>query len=271
MLSRNSKNGMIQIMRNKNSSASKHSRVDSRRVSPPVKPVTRPSASSPGGRSETKDLRDYPTQIQSLLAERSDQPLSVEEIAQALGIRGMAAKELEKLLGRMVMNGDIVVIRKNRYALGSAADLVTGCMETRFGDGFVVSADGQISVRIRGGRMDVALPGDRVVVRMDPPDRLPRAGIQRREGQVIRILERGRRVIVGTLQTTGAFNYVVPMNPGYQQDFYVTDLKGARVNDRVVVQFINWANRHVNPEGEIIEVLGPVENPSLDTLAVIRH
>jgi ribonuclease R len=261
-------------MRTRNNPSSKPSRRSSSRHFSSKKPATGAAgAAAPrqGATVEEDRLRDLPGQIQALLAERVDQPLSADEMAQALSVRGAAVNEFGKLLNRMVMNGDIVVIRKNRYALGSVADLVTGCMETRFGDGFVVSADGRTSVRIRGGRMDVALPGDRVVVRMDPPDRLPKSGIQRREGQVIRILERGRRVIVGTLRTTGAFHYVVPMNPGYQQDFYVKDVKNAQVNDRVVVQFIDWANRHVNPEGEIIEVLGPVENPSLDTLAVIRH
>jgi len=38
-----------------------------------------------------------------------------------------------------------------------------------------------------------------------------------------------------------------------------------------VIQFTNWENRHVNPEAEIIEVIGPADNPSLDTLAIMRQ
>ncbi|MDO9541373.1 MAG: RNB domain-containing ribonuclease, partial [Kiritimatiellia bacterium] len=62
-----------------------------------------------------------------------------------------------------------------------------------------------------------------------------------------------------------------PIDPVYERDFYVPGPKGARVNDRVVVQFTAWTNRHVNPEAEIIEVIGPENNPSYDTTVIIRQ
>lgn len=39
----------------------------------------------------------------------------------------------------------------------------------------------------------------------------------------------------------------------------------------MVIQFTEWAHKHVSPEAEIIEVIGPETNPSLDTLTIIRH
>ena len=65
--------------------------------------------------------------------------------------------------------------------------------------------------------------------------------------------------------------FVVPVDPSYKQDFYVADRKNARENDRVVVRFVNWLNKHVSPEGEIVEVIGPADNPSLDTVSIMRH
>ncbi len=49
------------------------------------------------------------------------------------------------------------------------------------------------------------------------------------------------------------------------------EAKGAREGDRVVVRFLNWANKNVAPEGEIIDVIGPADQPSLDTEVVIRQ
>ena len=40
--------------------------------------------------------------------------------------------------------------------------------------------------------------------------------------------------------------------------------------DKVVVRLEPWESRHVNPEGQIIEVLGPSSAPGVDMLSVIR-
>jgi ribonuclease R len=113
--------------------------------------------------------------------------------------------------------------------------------------------------------MGVALPGDTVTVR------LYHAEGDEVRGKVIRIVERSARDIVGTLITTGRFLYVVPLDPVYRQDFAVPDTHGAREGDRVVVRFTNWPNRHVAPEGEIVDVIGPADQPSLDTTVICRQ
>lgn len=197
-------------------------------------------------------------------------PMTAGELAEALSLRGAGQKALAQLLQQMVSNGEIVIIRKTRYTLGAQADLVTGRLEIkRSGDGYLMDTGVSFAVKIDRGTLGTALPGDLVVVRLEPP----RHGVPewQRHGQIIRVVERAKRVVVGTLRSTGKFFYVVPMDPSYQQDFYVPEAKGANLNDRVVIQFTNWENRHVNPEAEVIEVIGPMDNPSLDTLAVMRN
>jgi ribonuclease R len=197
-------------------------------------------------------------------------PMTLGELADAFALRGGGRQSLVALLHKMVMNGEIVLIRKTRYSLGAPADLVTGRLEVkRSGDGYLTNLEGELTVKIDRGHLSTALPGDKVVVRLEPL----RTGMAewQRHGVVIKVLERGTRVVVGTLKSTGRFLYVAPMDPSYQQDFYVPDAAGAQINDRVVIQFTNWENRHVNPEAEIIEVIGPADNPSLDTLAIMRQ
>ena len=197
-------------------------------------------------------------------------PMTLGELADAFALRGSERKMLDPLLHKMVMNGEIVLIRKSRYTLGAPADLVTGRLEVkRSGDGYLTNLEGELTVRIDRGHLSTALPGDKVVVRLEPLR--PGMAEWQRHGVVIRVLERGARVVVGTLKSTGQFLCVAPMDPAYQQDFYVSDAKGAQLNDRVVIQFTNWENRHVNPEAVIIEVIGPADNPSLDTLAIMRQ
>src|SRR5438445_4909891 len=118
--------------------------------------------------------------------------------------------------------------------------------------------------------------GDRVVARISPDAPYGRTK-GRREGRVIRILEAAHDTIVGTLQHSRNFYYVVPDDPRLVHDVYVQpagDRRGkqtaAKVGDKVVVRLETWESRHVNPEGEIIEVLGPASAPGVDMLSIIR-
>jgi ribonuclease R len=214
---------------------------------------------------------EFKNSVVDLLQGQKNQPLNERQIAEKLLVRGGARKRLGKLLNTMVREGLIVCVHKNHFGMGAPADLVTGELEMRrSGDGIVFPKDGADEVFIPQEDLGTALAHDLVVVRLSPDAERQDRGL-RRTGKIIRILERARRAIVGTLRATGKFFYVVPIDPVYIRDFYVTDPKGARVNDRVVIQCTAWDNRHVNPEAEIIEVIGPESNPSHDTLVIIRH
>jgi ribonuclease R len=97
-----------------------------------------------------------------------------------------------------------------------------------------------------------------------------RGGQLRPEGRIIRILERAHDTIVGTLQQSRNFFYVVPDDPRIVHNVYVQPARNARVGDKVVVRLESWDSRHVNPEGEITEVLGRSDAPGIDILSIIR-
>ena len=93
---------------------------------------------------------------------------------------------------------------------------------------------------------------------------------------MIRILERARDTIVGTLQHSRNFFYVVPDDPRLVHNVYVQVPPRARLpkaparGDKVVVRLEDWQSRHVNPEGAIVEVLGAANAPGVDMLSIIR-
>lgn len=213
--------------------------------------------------------QEFKNDLLALFRRNAKRPLGEQQIAAEFALRGGARKRLRKLLNAMVREGAIVCVHQNHFGLGSPADLVTGELEIRrSGDGIITPPAGGLEVFIPRDDLSTALPADLVVARLVPGE-TARGGA--RVGKVIQILERARRPIVGTLRVTGRFYYVVPIDPVYERDFYVTDPKGARVNDRVVIRFTGWANRHVNPEAEIIESIGPENIPSYDTRVIIRH
>jgi ribonuclease R len=234
--------------------------------------------------------RNIREQILGLLTRKDYRPLNKIDIARKLGLTGAQRVALRKSLRQLERAGEIARIRKNRYVLPAEADLVTGKLSIhQAGYGFLTSeVSGQPDVFIAAENTGTAMHGDRVVARMSRDE--PYGRIKgRREGRVIRILERAHDTIVGTLQRSRNFYYVVPDDPRIVHDVYVgqvssspqdksagVDLPSAtskvapQVGDKVVVRLEAWESRHVNPEGEIIEVLGPASAPGIDMLSIIR-
>ncbi len=132
----------------------------------------------------------------------------------------------------------------------------------RNGAGFLVDPETDKAVWIEERDLGTALPDDTVTIK------LKGAGD---EGVLLRIDARAPRSIVGTITAVGRFTRVQPLNPAYRQEFTVPDAKGARAGDRVVMRLVRWESRHLAPEGEITDVIGPKDDPSLDTLAVMKQ
>jgi ribonuclease R len=220
-------------------------------------------------------------QILALLSRKDYRPLNRVEIARKIGVSGRARLAVRGTLRDLEQVGEIARIRKDRYVLPAEADLVSGKLSIHpAGYGFLISEKaGQPDVFIAAENVGTAMHGDRVVARISPET--PAGRIKgRREGRVIRILERAHDTIVGTLQRSRNFYYVVPDDPRFVHNIYVRPVAAAQedrrsetaatVGDKVVVRLDDWQSRHVNPEGEIIEVLGPASAPGVDVLSVIR-
>src|SRR5215471_12382208 len=220
-------------------------------------------------------------QLLALLSRKDYRPLNKIEIARKFGVTGRARVALRRTLRDLERAGEIARIRKDRYVLPAEADLVTGKLSVHpAGYGFLtLEKPGEPDLFIAAENVGTAMHGDRVVARISPEP--PAGRIKgRREGRVIRILERIHDTMVGTLQRSRNFYYVVPDDPRFVHDIYVRPatqkLKDRRpqtattVGDKVVVRLDAWESRHVNPEGEIIEVLGPATAPGIDMLSIIR-
>ena len=136
----------------------------------------------------------------------------------------------------------------------------------RSGTGFVTPDGGGDDVMVPEEDVGQAFHGDRVSIRMMPP----RRGDTRPAGKVVEVLERSAKDVVCTLRRTGTYLAAVPILPNYKHTFNIQDAKGAHENDRVVVRFTSWSNPILNPDAEIVAVIGPADNPSLDTEAIIK-
>jgi len=217
-------------------------------------------------------------QILRLLGRWDYAPANVPELLRHLRLAPHRQQELQALLRRLEQSGQIARTKGNRYIQSREADLVPGRIRiNRQGKGFLQPDDPELKeIMIPEGATSTALHEDRVLVRRDvrakglSPDRL-----EQETGMVIRILERKRTQLVGTLQRGRELLYVIPDDPRMPHDIYVPQPRDvgrpARVGDKVVVELHEWESRHTNPEGEIIEVLGSPDEEGVDMLSVLRQ
>ncbi|MEO8354130.1 MAG: RNB domain-containing ribonuclease, partial [Chthoniobacteraceae bacterium] len=213
-----------------------------------------------------------PSRILSLMARRDYRPLDKVELSKALDIHSSERRKVGDVLKELETAGDIARIRKDRYVLPETADLVTGIINFHHnGNAHVIDErGGQPEIVVFAENTGTALHRDKVVVRREHAGRRQREG-SRIEGRVIRILERANGSVVGTLQRTKNFFYVVPDDPRLQHDVSVPPPPAnAQIGDKVVVKMDPWTMRHVNPEGEVAEVLGPAHLNEVAMRSILR-
>ena len=216
--------------------------------------------------------------ILKLLRLKDYMPLNVPELLRALRLPPDRQQKLQQVLRALEQEGRIVRIKGHRYIEPREADLIPGKIRmNRAGKGFLQPDDPALKeIIVPENAIGTALHEDRVLVRRDVK---PKGLLHRRAdeniGRVIRILERRRSRLVGTLQRGRQFLYVIPDDPRMPHDIYVPEPRDvgrpAHIGDKVVVELREWESRHTNPEGEIIEVLGSPDEEGVDMLSVLRQ
>lgn len=193
-------------------------------------------------------------------------PMKIKEIAILLDIPKSERAELEAILEALVGEGKVEVSKKGKYSKASAR-LMTGIFESNArGFGFVRMEDGEdifIGKDDRGG----AIHHDKVQVKITAaPDG------RRKEGTIVKVLEHGKTTIVGTYEASKTFGFVVPDNARFTQDIFVPleHSMGAVAGHKVLVEITEFGGNGKKPEGKIVEILGHINDPGTDILAIAK-
>lgn len=211
------------------------------------------------------------------------------EIISVLKLDQDETKEAHTLLDQMLERGEIARLKKDRLCIPEDADLVSGRMIFRQSGSAILIPDAAPSgdgYPIKAEDTGVSMHGDTVLARKVEQPRRPYRGKGRQKRpeynpdekpnvRVIRILKRARTTIPGTLDHGRHATYVIPDDPRIIQDILVPDPKNSgmrpipKKGDKVVVKLLEWKQRHLNPEGEIIEVLGRTHEPDAEFKAIL--
>ncbi|MBA1335580.1 MAG: 3'-to-5' exoribonuclease RNase R [Firmicutes bacterium] len=216
----------------------------------------------------------YDLQLKELILqymkENAYKPLTAEELAARLDIGGDNLPRFLETLKEMESEGDLVQTRKKRYGIPEKMDLIVGRLQChQKGFGFVIPRDELYEdVYIPADSINEAMHNDSVIAKIV---RRKSEG-NRTEGEIIRILERANKKVVGTFERSRNFGFVIPDDSRILYDIYVfqDETMGAREGDKVVAEITHWPEKRRNPEGRIIEVLGYKDDIGIDVLSIIR-
>ena len=214
------------------------------------------------GRNEIKQ------DILRLLKNNGKKAFRPKEIAKQLNYRDnktfglfrdvLSEMDEQKLIGR---------VDGGQYTFQPRATKIEGVLRMNpQGFGFVEAPGLEEDLYIRESNLKTALDGDRVLVGMAAPSR----GDRRREGEVLKVLERTRTQAVGSFRVKGHFAFVVPDDKRLVQDVYVPKeaFNGATDGDKVVVSIDRFDDRQASPEGRVLAVLGPSDDPAVRVLSL---
>lgn len=211
--------------------------------------------------------------ILDFLRNSAKRPLSAENLAQELHLKGRAVTEYWQALRELEETAAIICNRSGLYGLPDKMNLVVGRLAmTSKGFGFIIPddkpADGS-DVFVPGAMLDSAMNGDRVVARLSAS---PVPG-RNAEGEIIRVIERANSKIVGTFELAEGFAFVRPDDKKIGQDIFVGPGKYGNAADgmKVVAEITRWPDVHRSAEGKIVEVLGWADAPGIDILSIMRR
>jgi ribonuclease R len=204
------------------------------------------------------------------MKEEAYKPLTAEELASRLEIDQGDLPRFFEVLREMEREGDIIQTRKRRYGIPEKMDLIVGRLQChQKGFGFVIPRDEMYEdIYIPADGINEAMHNDRVIAKIVRG----KSEGHRTEGEIIRILERANKKVVGTFEKSRYFGFVVPDDSRILYDIYIPqeESMGAREGDKVVAEITLWPERRRNPEGRIVEVLGHKSDTGIDVLSIIR-
>jgi ribonuclease R len=206
------------------------------------------------------------------MREEAARPLSFKELTRKLKIGKPEREGFKKLIKEMLADGTLIKIRGNRYGLPSKMNLITGLFECHpNGFGFVTpdgsKRKGPQDLFVGRNKKKGAMHGDRVLARLEG---ISKEG--KRDGTIVRVLERANRSVVGEFVKLKGVSVVKPSEKRLTEEIIIPPRLslGARTGEIVVAEITRWPSKGHGPSGRVIELLGAQDDPDVEIDILVR-
>jgi ribonuclease R len=217
-------------------------------------------------RASRDDSPDQGRILGALNAARS--PLTADELAARLRVGRQARREFERELSALERAGEIVQNRAGALLVAKRIAVVAGRVEGHpDGHGFLVPDEGGASIFLAPGEMRQLMHRDRAAVRVTGRDNRGRP-----TGEIVEVLERGNRRIVGRLHAEHGVLFLAPEDRRIAHDILVPPAEAgkAKAGEVVTVDLLAQPSKHAQPVGRVAEVLGHYADPGMEIEIAVR-
>ena len=205
--------------------------------------------------------------VMQILAEQGT-PVSDEELLGILHIEVEEEELFARRLRAMERDGQIMRNRKRAICVMEKLHLTKGKVQGHpDGFGFLIPEDGSPDMFLSEKEMHQVLHGDIVMVRQSGVDRRGRP-----EAKIVEVLERANNRVVGRLYEEHGIHYVVAENRRITQDILVApgEAGAAKAGQVVMLEILKHPDKHAQPIGRIVEVLGNYADPGMEIEIALR-
>lgn len=212
--------------------------------------------------------------IMDLVSSEFYVPMKEKELAVMLQVSKEDRGELNRLLNELLAEGKLSLTRKGKFikAKHSDKELIGTFTSHSKGFGFVEIEGRDEDLYIPENFVNGAFHKDTVRVSLLSGHSAGQNG-RRQEAQVIEILARGMKQIVGIYDKSNKnYGFVIPDNTKIGEDIFVPAerSKGAVTGHKVVCEITDYGRNNRKPEGKITEILGHVNDPGVDIMSIVR-
>ncbi|PLX17264.1 MAG: ribonuclease R, partial [Marinilabiliales bacterium] len=199
-----------------------------------------------------------------------DKIYNYKQIANQFDIKDVATRGLiTAILYELRDNGTLVENARGKFKLIQQGGYLIGKVQlTMRGAGYIISDESEEDVFITQSNLNHALNGDSVKVYLYAKKR----GKQP-EGEVVEILERANKSIVGVVEVSKNFAFMTANSKQMPYDIFIPlpKLNGAKNGDKVAVKITDWPEKYKNPFGEVIAVLGKPGDNETEMHAILAE
>ena len=205
--------------------------------------------------------------IKDMILEEDYRPMKFKELAWLLGASQEERKDLKEVLDALVEEGSIELTGKGKYMKPQNINVAGTFTGHARGFGFVTVPGTPEDIFIPEEYVNGAFHQDTVLIKIRP-NQIPG---KKKEGFILKILERGCKELVGTYYKKNHFGFVVPDDPHFGKDIYIPKKNAldAKQDDKVVVGILDYGSERKNPEGQVKQVLGSIHDPATDVTSIL--
>lgn len=216
-------------------------------------------------------------EVLSFIQSEEYEPIKIHGIAEKFGLDNKEEKKLEKTIEQLIKQGYVVKDQRNKNRIVRAEEKgifrgVYSASEDKYGF-VVIDGDDENKIFIEGNNKNNAIHNDLVVVQIieDAEDE-----DQKDSGEIIRILDRGLKEVIGTFEKKRNFGVVIPDDKRIHRNIRIEKNRFGKATDgdRVVCNILKNNNDYENDnnlDGNIKEIIGKKGDRDLEIKVMLRE